>query len=340
MLTLLNQTETTQVTDHAISNFPRQLLHLIGSADNQRERHLRSRMQTWLPSTVPPDIVHEWVGRSLEWFVKDGHIQRQPGGGYRCLPPYLIGGSQQVAGKAYLYGHPHGTSIMQQQQYQLNAQPVYDAAFSIGPLGYERMYVLPQQRAVRIKIIDTDQIADSLPAIADLREPDVALATALPFGILHCYAPRFAGQAFDKRWISFSAADAHKHKLIRWLPSNEPNDRYAARYFYWSYTQYAVELSYEDRFLWQLKIDAQTHPQHVWWYAQTENLFLPLGLPASYWQWLPLATLERPKRAGHHYQLKTPVALLSKIKNLLVNNLGLVWCEGQPSPTALGVKNV
>lgn len=333
MLTPLNQAETEQFTKHLITDFPRQLLYLIGSADGQRERQLCHWMQTWLPNTIPRDLIQEWVSRSLEWFINDGHIQRQSGGGYSCLPPYLVGGSEQLAGKAYLYGHPYGSSILLQQQCKPIAQPVYDASFQMGPLGYERIcHITPQQkRAARIKCIEADQLADALPAIADLRVPDVALTEVLPAGMCQCYAPRFAGQAFEKRWISFTESDAHKHRLIRWLPSKEPNDRYAARYFYWIHTQYAVALHYEDAVLWRMSIDAETYPQSVWWHAQSEELFLPLGLPASYWQWIYLATLQRPVRDAQHHRLNISADVLPTIKNVLVRNLKLVWTQGRPT---------
>lgn len=311
----------------AIHDFPRQLLHVVATQPRQHVRYLTTWMHHWLPIECNYADVHDWVTQCLSWFSDHGHLQRERGGGYTCMPPYAVGGMSHPEGKTYLYGHPDGRGWIEQHGCPIISQIVTDSE-TARSIGYHQLFTVnAQQQSIieqRINIISLKEIEDSLPRIDELQIPDLAHARLLPSdGIYEVYEPRYPNQRLAQCWRIRDTSLLHSNCLVRWR-DHPATDRYTARYFYQHFASSGVELSYEQAVMWRWKIDAALQPRSMLWHAGTDHVWLSSGLPASYWQWLRLIAPSEPEQADGYWKLAANTTIMDRIRTMLETRLGII----------------
>jgi len=80
--------------------------------------------------------------------------------------------------------------------------------------------------------------------------------------------------------------------------------------------------------LWQFKLEAEYQARSVVWQEDERYLWLPLGLPSIFWQWLNLLAIQPAERIGNRYRLQLERSTIARVKHVLQEHLRLRWSTG------------
>jgi len=309
--------------------FPNQLLQLIAGNPGCRERQLVAWMHSWLPLAPEITDVRNWVSVSLDWFMDNGDIQKEPGGRYTCVPAYAILTGEEYPRNACLNGDPSAEEWIQRHDIDVQYHPRYAAPDgAAGPaLGVERVFRVSEQQHDALKkqglrIIDGHELEEILPRIDSLEEPDVRIARdiTVPAGVWQAYNPRRPG---IEGWQAWRYGDKSISPIVRWLPDHDQQSGRDARYFFCYYGSQVIPLSYQQAVLWQFRLEAEFQPRSLSWQEHDQLLWLPLGLPSSFWQWLNLLARQPAQRIGNRYRIRLEKSAVLHVKRVFQDHLGL-----------------
>lgn len=337
MLKTLPPQERVVVQMQLDTEFPAQLLQLVAAHPGYQEHQLYGWMVAWYAAQGDTQDIKEWVAGSLDWFQQHGHVQREAGGRYTCLPSYVLGGTPQLDGQALLCGHPAAHQLLHSFDVSVRTDLIIETLKNGTRRGVgfdRRLSLTPQQRSALerqgIHCFAVQALTEALPDVRLLRTPEPQEAQPLPVidGVWQVFQPSYTQ---GEPWQRLERAPA-AGQLARWLPSEDWQGYRDARYYFCLWSRSGVSLAYADVALWQLQLAAEAgHPRKVYWQAATRTLWLPLGLPAMLWQWLALATLTRPQRVDAFYKLHLGTAHLEHIRDITETRFQLHWVDGTPS---------
>jgi len=331
MIRVATQQDIARLEHDLLARFPDQLLQLIASHPGCRERQLDAWICSWLP--LAPEImdVRRWVSQSIDWFLSNGDIQKEPGGRYTCVPAYAAGAAEDHIGYARVYGDPSVEAWLRRHDVLIQRRPRYaESDVNTGPAtGLERtLQVNEQQRDTLKKLgfrfISGNELEEILPRIDLLEEPDLSLAqdSALSSGVWQSYNPRHPGV---EGWQDWRYGGKSLSPLVRWLPGLDWQLVREARYFFCYYGSQLIPLSYQQAVLWQFKLEAEYQARSVVWQEDERYLWLPLGLPSIFWQWLNLLAIQPAERIGNRYRLQLERSTIARVKHVLQEHLRLRW---------------
>lgn len=334
MIRVVTQPDVEGLAHKLFGRFPYQLLQLIAGNPGCREQQLVAWMHSWLP--LAPEIidVRNWVSLSLDWFLDNGDIQKEPGGRYTCVPAYAIISGEEYPRTVRLNGDPSVGEWIQRQGLAIQYHPRYAASDGAASpvMGIERVSQINEQQHVSLskqgfRFIDGHELEKILPRIDKLEEPDLSMAReiTLPAGIWQVYNPRHPG---IEGWQPWRYGDKSISPLVRWLPDHDQQSGREARYFFCYYGSQIIPLSYQQVVLWQFRLEVEFQPRSLSWQEHDKFLWLPLGLPSSFWQWLNLLARQPAERFGNRYRLSLEKSAVPHVRRIFQEHLGLRWSVG------------
>src|SRR5262245_25596647 len=104
-------------------------------------------MHSWLPMAPEITDVRNWVSASLDWFLGNGDIQKEPGGRYTCVPAYGVVSGDEYPRNARLNGDPSVEEWIRHYDIRIHYHPRYTTSDGTdGPAtGVERVFQFSEQ---------------------------------------------------------------------------------------------------------------------------------------------------------------------------------------------------
>lgn len=331
-MSIASQNETIEMQHKAWKLFPRQLLQIIAAHPGSREHQFLTWMHNWLPLSPDIDKVRSWVNVSLDWFLSQGHIQREPGGRINCVPAYAFGSTGNQEALVRLYGHPSAEFLCRQYNIDVLYTLVQPSKFDPAS-GVERtLRITLSQRDLLskagLRFISAQELEELLPHINTLYEPGLPQnQPTLTHGMFHVYDP---GIKNGNNWRQWNIGNATASPLVRWTSDGDQQQHGNERYLYCLYNTQFAPLTYQEALLWRFRLDADYQSRVIYWQAQEGYIWLPLGLPSIFWQWLKLIAPTPPEKVHNRMRLQVERAMTPTIRRVLTDRLGLQWAEGLP----------